>query len=141
MGPISYLVVEFPKIKVTGEGMQQLVDLVDRGLIRVLDLAFVIKDPDGSVRAVELRDLDGDGELDLTVFEGSSSGILGDDDIADGGAILEPGSAAAILVYENRWAAPFASAIRRNGAQVIAAGFIPQDAILASLDLLENTGS
>src|SRR5437879_7168285 len=139
LGPIGYLVVEFPKVTVTGEGMSELVDLVDRGIIRVLDLAFAIKDEDGTVRAAELRDLDGAGQLDLAVFEGASSGLLGDDDVATGGDLLEPGSAAAILVYENRWAAPFAAAMRRNGAELVAAGFIPQDAILASLDAMETS--
>jgi hypothetical protein len=141
LGPISYLVVEFPKVKVTGEGLKELVDLVERGLVRVLDLAFIVKDMDGSVQAVDIRDLDGDGQLDLTVFEGSSSGLLDADDIAEGGEILRPGSAAAILVYENRWATSFVSAIRRNGAQLIAAGFIPQDTVVASLDALERADS
>ena len=138
LGPIGYLVVEFPKATVTGEGMSHLVDLVDRGVIRILDLAFATKDEDGTVRVAELRDLDGDGQLDLAVFEGASSGLLGDDDVAKGGDLLEPGSAAAILVYENRWAAPFAAAMRRNGAELVAAGFIPQDVILASLDAMES---
>ena len=139
MGPIGYLVVEFPKVTVTGEGMNHLVDLVDRGIIRILDLAFAIKDEDGTVRAAELRDLDGDGQLDMAVFEGASSGLLDDDDVVNGGEVLEPGSAAAILVYENRWAAPFTAAIRRNGGELVAAGIIPQDAVLASLDAMEAT--
>jgi len=141
LGPIGYLVVEFPKVTVTGEGMGHLVDLVDQGIIRILDLAFAVKDEDGTVRAAELRDLDGDGQLDLTVFEGATSGLLDDDDVAKGGDLLEPGSAAAILVYENRWAAPFAAAMRRNGAEVVAAGFIPQDAIMASLDAMEASAN
>ena len=136
LGPISYLVVEFPKVTVTGEGMAHLVDLVDRGIIRILDLAFAIKDEDGTVRIAELADLDGDGQLDLAVFEGATSGLLDEDDVAKGGALLEPGSAAAILVYENRWAAAFTDAIRRNGGELIAAGVIPQDALLSSLDAL-----
>ena len=137
MGPVGYLVVEFPGNKMTGEGLPILVDLVDRGLIRILDLIFVTKDEDGTVSAAELRDFDGDGELDLAVFDGVSSGLLSDDDISDSGSVLEPGSSGAVLVYENRWAAPFTAALRRGGAQLVAAGFIPQDDLLASLDAAE----
>ena len=138
MGPIGYLMVEFPGSKMTGEGLPILVDLVDRGLIRILDLTFVTKDDDGSIHAAELRDFDGDGQLDLAVFDGASSGLLGDDDIAESGSVLEPGSSGAVLIYENRWAAPFAAAIRRGGGQLVAAGFIPQDDLVASLDAAES---
>ena len=137
MGPVGYLVVEFPGNKMTGEGLPILVDLVDRGLIRVLDLIFVTKDDNGTVSAAELRDFDGDGEMDLAVFEGASSGLLSEEDIAQGGGVLEKGSSGAVLIYENRWAAPFTSALRRGGAQLVAAGFIPQDDLLASLELSE----
>jgi hypothetical protein len=141
MGPVGYLVVEFPGNKMTGEGLPILVDLVDRGLIRVLDLIFVTKDADGSVSAAELRDFDGDGEMDLAVFEGASSGLLSDEDISEGGGVLEPGSSGAVLVYENRWAAPFTAALRRGGAQLVAAGFIPQDDLLASLDAADASNN
>src|SRR5687768_3461697 len=92
MGPIDYIVVEFPGSKMTGEGLPLLVDLVDRGIIRILDLVFVMKDLDGSVHGIAIADLDGDGDLDLAVFEGASSGLLGDDDIEEAGTVLEPGS-------------------------------------------------
>ena len=141
MGPVGYLVVEFPGNKMTGEGLPILVDLVDRGLIRVLDLIFVMKEEDGTVHAAELRDFDGDGTNDLAVFDGASSGLLGDDDIAESGGVLEAGSSAAVLVYENRWAAPFTAALRRGGAQLVAAGFIPQDDLLASLDAAEASNN
>jgi hypothetical protein len=137
MGPIGYLIVEFPGSKMNGEGLPRLVDLVDRGLIRVLDLAFVMKDDDGSVHAAEIRDFDGDGEFDLTVFEGASSGLLDEDDMAAGAAVLEPGSSGAVLIYENRWAAPFVDALHRGGAELVAAGFVPPDAMTASLEAAE----
>lgn len=137
MGPIDYVVLEFPGAKLTGEGLPILVDLVDRGIIRILDLAFVLKETDGSLAGMAIADLDGDGELDLAIFEGASSGLLDSDDISEAGAILEPGSAAGILVYENTWAAPFAAAMRRSGAQLVASGRIPVQDILGKLDALD----
>jgi len=137
-GPVGYLVVEFPGARMTGEGLRELVTLTDRGILRILDLAFVLKESDGSVTALELKDIDGDGELDLTVFEGASSDLLGDDDLREAGAVLTDGSAAAVLLYENRWAAPFVSALRRGGAELVAAGFIPLDDIAAALDATES---
>jgi hypothetical protein len=132
-GPIDYLVVEFPPGSATGEGMPLLVDLVDRGLIRILDLVFLRKDADGSVTTVEIADLDGDGDLDLAVFHGAASGLLDADDLSEAGAVLAPGVSAAVLVYENVWAAPLASALRRAGAQLVAGGRIPVDLVMASL--------
>ncbi|MEU5216836.1 DUF6325 family protein [Streptomyces sp. NPDC020807] len=138
MGPVDYLVIEFPGNRMTGEGLPLLLDLVDRGIIRVLDLSFVRKDADGSVIGVELRDIDADGALDLTVFEGSSSGLLGQDDLDEAGAALDAGNSAGILVYENLWAAPLARELRRGGAQLVAGGRIPVQALLASLDAIEE---
>jgi hypothetical protein len=133
-GPIDYLVVEFPGSKMTGEAFPLLVDLVDRGLIRIIDLAFISKGTDGSVVGLDISDIDGDGELDLTVFEGASSGLLDDSDLEEAGSVLEPGSSAGVLVYENVWAAPFASALRRSGGQLVASGRIPVQAVLAALE-------
>jgi hypothetical protein len=138
MGPIDYLVVEFPGSRMTGEGLPLLVDLVDRGIIRILDLVFVKKELDGSVRGVAIADLDKDGKLDLAVFEGASSGLLGQEDLDEAGGVLEPGSSAGLLVYENRWAAPFAKALRRGGGQLVASGRIPVQALLAALDATES---
>jgi Family of unknown function (DUF6325) len=138
MGPVGYIVVEFPGNRMTGEGFPILLDLVDRGLIRILDLVFVRKDADGTLSAVELSDLDRDGEMNLAVFEGASSDLLDTDDLSEAGNVIEPGSSAGILVYENRWAAPFASALRRGGAQLVASGHIPLEAIAASLDATES---
>jgi hypothetical protein len=138
MGPVSYLIVEFPGSKMTGEGFPILVDLVDRGVIRILDLAFVTKDDDGTVRAINVSDIDGDGQLDLTVFDGASSGLLDESDLADAAPAISPGSSAGILVFENRWATEFVQAIRGADAQLVAAGYIPQDALLASLDATDH---
>jgi hypothetical protein len=126
MGPIDYLVVEFPGSRMTGKGLPMLVDLV-----------FVRKELDGSVRGMVIADLDRDGQLDLAVFEGASSGLLGQDDLDEAGGALEPGSSAGILVYENRWAAPLAREIRRGGGQLVASGRIPVQAVLAALDAAE----
>jgi hypothetical protein len=137
IGPVSYLIVEFPGSKMTGEGLPILVDLVDRGLIRILDLLFVKRDEDGTLTTAELTDIDGDGELDLMVFEGAASGLLDESDLADAATVVEPGSSAAILLFENRWATPFTQALRRGGAEVVAAGYVPLDALAASLDATE----
>ncbi len=136
MGPVDYLVVEWPGQQPTGEAAPLLVDLVDRGLIRILDLAFIAKGEDGSVAGVEISDL-GEQVEEMKVFEGASSGLLSDDDISEAGEALEAGTSAALLVYENRWAAPFAAAVRRSGGQLVASGRIPVQAILAALDAAE----
>jgi hypothetical protein len=138
LGPIDYLVVEWPADRQPdGTAFPHLVDLVDRGLIRVLDLAFVHKEMDGSVVGINIGDLDLDGNPEIAVFEGASSGLLGDDDFGEAGGAIEPGCSAAILLYENTWAAPFATALRRGGAQLVANGRIPVNAIIAALDELE----
>lgn len=134
MGPIDYVVIEFPGNRMTGEAFPLLLDLVDRGLIRILDLTFVRKDADGSVAVLEIADLTAGGLGELEVFQGASSGLLGEDDLADAAAVLEPGSSAAVLVYENLWAAPLAIAVRRGGGRLVASGRIPVQAVLASLD-------
>jgi hypothetical protein len=140
LGPISYLIVEFPGNKMTGEGLPILVDLVEQGLIRILDLLFATRDEDGSLRTVELQDLDLDGQIDVAIFEGASSGLLDESDLADAASVIEPGSSAAILLFENRWARSFTRALRRGGAELVAAGYIPLDALAASLDAAEAAG-
>ena len=137
MGPISYLIVEFPGNKMTGEGLPILVDLVDQGLIRILDLLFATRDDDGGLRVVEFRDLDLDGQIDVAIFDGVSSGLLDNSDLADAASAIEPGSSAAILLFENRWARSFTQALRRGGAELVAAGYVPLDAIAAALDAAE----
>lgn len=134
MGPVSYLIVEFPGNKMTGEGLPILVDLVDRGVIRILDLTFVAKRTDGSLVTLQLEDFNADGKLDLAVFEGAASGLIDESDLADAAPVIKPGSSAAILLFENRWATEFVQALRRGEAELVAAGYIPQDAIRAALD-------
>ena len=138
LGPISYLIVEFPGNKMTGEGFAILLDLVDRGVIRILDLMFVTRDSGGSMRALELQDIDHDGQFDLAVFAGASSGLLDEDDLAEAGSVIAPGSAAGILIFENRWAAPFVEALRRGNAEFVSAGYIPQSDLVAALDAVEG---
>jgi Family of unknown function (DUF6325) len=136
MGPIDYILVEWPGRQPNGEVAPHLVELVDRGLIRVLDLAFIAKAEDGSLSGLEIADVGGE-VAELAIFEGASSGLLSDEDIAEAGGALEPGTSAALLIFENTWAAPFASAVRRSGGQLVASGRIPVQAILAALDAAE----
>jgi hypothetical protein len=137
LGPIGYLIVEWPGTeKMTGNAFGELLSLVDRGLVRVLDLQFVMRADDGSLAVMELSDIDADGQFDFGLFAGVSSGLLDDSDLEEAANAIEPNSAAAIMVYENRWAAPFTQALREAGASLVSAGFIPQDALLASLEAL-----
>jgi hypothetical protein len=132
MGPIDYVVLEWPQ-DVTPTGVtDHIVDLVDRGVVRVLDIAFISKDEAGNIIALDISEHDTFGP-----FEGASSGILADEDLEDAGEALEPGTAAAVLVWENRWAAPLATALRKSGAQLVASGRLPVQAILASLEAAE----
>jgi Family of unknown function (DUF6325) len=137
MGPIDYLLVEWPGRQPNGEVAPHLVDLVDRGLIRIIDLAFITKAEDGSVSGLELADLGGE-VTELAIFEGASSGLLSDEDIGEAAGALEPGTSAALLVFENTWAAPFAAAVRRSGGQLVASGRIPVQDLLAVLDAAET---
>jgi uncharacterized protein DUF6325 len=141
MGPVDFLVIEFPEFIMTGEGLAYLVDLVDRGVIRVLDLVFVSKDASGKITVLAAADVDHDGQLDFGVFEGASSGLLADDDIRAAADALAPGSAGGVLVYENTWAAPMARALRRNGAQLVASGRIPVQAVLAAAEALDTVSA
>ena len=137
MGPVDYVLIEFPDGVHKGEAAPLLLDLVDRGLIRILDLMFISKAEDGSTSALEIGDIDGDGKADFVVFEGASSGLLSEEDRDEAGNALEPGTAALLIVFENRWAAPFAKAMRQAGGQLVAFGRIPVQALLASLEAAE----
>jgi hypothetical protein len=87
---------------------------------------------------MDLQDLDRDGTFDVAVFDGASAGLLDESDMADASSVIEPGSSAGILIFENRWATPFTQALRRGNAQLVAAGYIPHDTLVASLDATEN---
>ena len=141
VGPIDYLVVEFPGAQLKGEALAALIDLVEAGTIRILDLAVAVVGDNGDFSVVEITDLDGDGTLDLAVFEGVSSGLLGEDDLAQSASLAGAGNAVAMLVYENTWAGPFVSALRRAGAELVASGRIPADEVIAALDALEESGA
>jgi hypothetical protein len=137
LGPIDYLVMEWDgEQPVTGEVMPLLLDLVDRGLVRILDLAFIAKDEEGFVSVLDFAKVAEMSE-GLTAFEGAASGLLGPDDLEEAAAALESNTVAGVLVWENRWAAPVAVALRRSGGQLVATGRIPTQAILASLDASE----
>ena len=138
IGPVDFIIIEWPPgAQLTGEGLAEIVNLTERGIVRVLDLAFVKKEEDGSVAGIALTDLDHDGTLDIVAFEGASSGLMTQDDYDEAGEALEPGAAAAIIVYENTWAAPFVAAVRRSGGQAVAGGRIPVADLLEALELAE----
>ena len=141
LGPIDYLVVEFPAgaSNFTGEMAAELVRLVDAGIIRVVDVLVLTKDDDGAVEAMELSDV---GELgELQAIEAQLAELLAEDDVENLAAAMEPGSTAGVLIWENLWAAPFASAARRSGGQLIANGRIPIQAIIASIEADEASSS
>jgi hypothetical protein len=139
LGPVDIIVIGYAAdAPLTGEAAPLLLDLVERGIIRVLDAMFVMKHDDGSYSGFEARDLDDKNVGDFRVFEGASSGLLGDDDAATAADALDPGTAAAIIVYENRWAAPFAAAVRRNGGVVIDNQRIPVQAVMEAVQAAET---
>jgi hypothetical protein len=133
MGPIDYLVLEWPGRQPSGEAVPLILDLVDRGIIRIIDIALMVKDESGQVASLDLAEID-----EFAEFTGASTGLLDQDDLNEAANALDPGTSAAVLVWENRWAAPVAIAMRRSGGQVVASGRIPVQAILASLDALEE---
>jgi hypothetical protein len=138
MGPVDIAVIGYPPgSPMTGDAMPLLIDLVERAIIRVLDVMFVVKDEDGSYVGFEAKDLDDKGVGEFTVFEGASSGLLGEDDVAEAAQVLDPGSGAVLIVYENRWAAPFIAAVRRNGGIPLAFERIPAQQVVETLDALE----
>jgi hypothetical protein len=138
LGPIDIVVIAFPAdAPMTGEAVPLVLDLVDRGIIRVLDVLFVRENEDGTFSGFEARDLTSESVGDFTVFEGASSGLLGEEDVAAAAEAIEPGSAAVMIVYENSWAGPFAAAVRRNGGELVASQRIPAQDLMDALDAAE----
>ena len=143
LGPVDYLILEFPAkaANFTGEMAQELLTLVKNGTIRIIDLIILVKDDDGSIDAMELEDIEDLGEL--RTLAGDLAELLAEEDVVNLAAAMDPGSTAGVIVYENLWAAPFASAARRSGGQLIANGRIPVQAIIAAIEAdeaLETTG-
>jgi hypothetical protein len=138
LGPIDYLAVEFPGGRVLGDGFLLVMDLVQRGIIRVLDLEFIAKSADGAVRKVALGDVDHTADVDVSVWQGAESGVLDQADFDTVAADIAPGSLAGILVYENVWAAPLIAAIERGRARIVGEGRIAADDLLAALESTEH---
>jgi hypothetical protein len=140
LGPVDVIVIGFrPDAPMTGEAIPLLLDLVERGIVRVLDVRFVTKRADGTFAGFDAIDLTPDSVGDFVEFEGATSGLLGDDDVAKVADEIEPGTSAVMIVYENHWAAPFVSAVRRNGGELIASLRIGVEDLVAALDALEAT--
>jgi hypothetical protein len=134
LGPVDWIVVEFPGSRFNGEIAPALSDLVERGIVRVLDLVLLKKKDDGSIDAYEIADMDESEVGQLRSYEAQLAMLLSEDDVNAVAEAVEPGSSAAVLVFENSWAAPFASAVRRSGGQLVASGRIPVQALLAALE-------
>jgi hypothetical protein len=138
LGPVDILVIGFPAgAPMTGDSIPLLLDLVDRGIIRVLDVLFVMENEDGTFSGFEAQDLEADHIGDFKIFEGASSGLLGEEDVATAAESIEPGTAAVMIVYENRWAGPFAASVRRNGGVLIDNQRIPAQDLMDALDTVE----
>ena len=137
-GPIDFVLLEFPRDRLTGEAAQALMDLIEAGIVRLYDLMVVSKDSDGNVEVLEMNE-DESGATGFSYFAGARSGLLGDDDVAEAAGAMEPNTLAAMIVYENTWAIPFVAAARKNGGEVVASARIPAGDIMATLDDLETT--
>jgi hypothetical protein len=134
LGPVDYIVVEFPGSKFNGEIAPALTDLIDKGIIRVLDLVILRKEADGSIDAIELSDLEESEAGSLRALETELAELLSEDDLLNIAEAIEPGSSAAVLIWENTWAVPFATAVRHSGGQLVAGGRIPIQALAAALE-------
>ena len=138
MGPVDAVVIGFPAgAPMTGDAVPLMMDLIDKGIIRVLDVMFVTKEADGTFAGFNATDLTSDSVGDFTLFEGASSGLIGDEDVSKAADVIEPGTSAVLIIYENRWSVPFATAVRRNGGELIAHVRIPHEDFVAALDAAE----
>jgi len=137
-GPIDFVLLEFPGEQLTGQAGAEVLALVDAGTIRIWDAIVVAKDADGTVRGLELKDLSDEHLGSFSVFAGARSGLVGDDDVAEAANALEPGTVAALIVFENTWAVPFIRATRASGGQLVASARIPADSVVEVLDALEG---
>jgi hypothetical protein len=138
LGPVDIVVIGYgPDAPMTGEAVPLLIDLVEKQVIRVLDVLFVIKNEDGTFSGFEAQDLEADRIGDFREFEGASTGLLGEDDVKTAADAIDPGTAAVVIVYENRWAAPFVAAVRRNGGEVMDFQRIPAQDLMDALDAVE----
>jgi hypothetical protein len=141
LGPVDWLVVEFPGKQPTGQIAPHLVDLVDRGLIRILDLLVMQKETDGTLDFAELSDIDASELGELRISEADLAVVLSEQDVLDLAETIEPGTSAAVLVFENVWAAPFGAAVRKAGGQLVASGRIPTQAVLAAIEADAEEGA
>jgi hypothetical protein len=139
LGPVDYLAVEFPGGRISGSGFEELLSLARQGTIRILDAEFIIKDSAGNARKAEATELGGSASTDISAWAGASSGLLDDADVSHVSAAIQPGAAAAVIVYENRWILSLADAWRREGARLIEDGGIPADDLVAALDATERS--
>jgi dihydrodipicolinate synthase/N-acetylneuraminate lyase len=139
MGPVDFVLLEFQSDQLDGSAGAAMLDLVDRGIVSILDLLVIQKEADGSFTGIEITDLTADDLGGIAVFAGARSGLLGDDDLAEAAQALEPGTTGAVIVYENTWARPFVAAAQRAGAQLVASARIPADVVNEVLDALEAT--
>ena len=139
LGPIDFLAIEFPGARITAPGFERLLSLADQGVVGILDLEFIMKDAAGGARKAEVGELElgGADAVDLSDWAGASSGLLDDTDVDEIAAAIQPGSAAAVIVYENRWVLGLLDAWRRDGARLIADGGIPASDVVAALDATE----
>jgi len=138
LGPVDFLILEVPADHMDGSAGEALMDLVDRGTVSILDLLVVRKDADGSFVGLELSDLRADQLGGLALFAGARSGLVDDEDVEEAAALLAPGQAAALIVYENTWARPFVTAALRSGAQVVASQRIPAEVVNEAVALLDE---
>jgi hypothetical protein len=138
VGPVDFLLLEFdPGSNLDGSAAAALLDLVDRGLVTVLDLLVIQKEADGSFTGIDIEGLSADAVGGIVAFAGARSGLLGDDDLAEAAAALEPGTVGALIVYENTWSRPFVAAVQHTGGQVVASARIPADTVNEALELLD----